>query len=264
MSKLPKPFSGPPPVEVPLPRAPLVRVIGQVMFSHVLGVLDPAKLAPFQERLSVDYPILDQENVQRIAIAPGNPPSVHQETIWRLQDIEKHWRVSLAPTFVALETPHYTRRTDFLARFGAVIESLEATLKPQLALRVGLRYISRVEGPALEKLGKLVRPEFVGPVGTAFGAAAQHLLTETLIATEEAMLLARWGKLPANTTIDPQAIEPAATDSWIHDLDLFKEQALPFDKVQLVSLLEALAKRQYAVFRYMVTSDYLKHYGGKP
>lgn len=264
MSKPTQPFSGPPPAEVPLERAPLVRVIGQVVFSHVLGVLEPAKLAPFQEQLRAAYPVLNQELVQRVAIAPGAPPAVHQETIWRLQDVEQRWRVSLAPTFVALETPRYTSRKDFLARLDAVISALEETLRPQLAQRVGLRYISRVEGSALSMLAELVRPEFVGPVGTPFGAAARHLLTETLVATEEAMLLARWGKMPANTTFDPQAIEPAVTDSWVHDLDLFKEQSTPFDKTQLMTLIEALAKRQYSVFRYMVTDAYLRHYGGTP
>ena len=264
MTKISPPFTGPPPPEVPLPRAPLVRVIAQVMFAPILGVLDPATLAPFQDRLRHDYPLLNRESVQHVVLNPGAAPAVQEETIWRLQDVAQSWRVSLAPTFIALETPRYTSRKDFLARLGAVLESLEVTLRPNLAQRVGLRYISRIEGDALARLADLVKPEFVGAVGTPFGDAAQHLLTETLITTEEAMLIARWGKLPANTTVDPQAIEPAATDSWIHDLDLFKPLVIPFAKATLMPLIEALAKRQYAVFRAMVTHAYLRHYGGTP
>ena len=189
---------------------------------------------------------------------------MRQETIWRLQDAAQSWRVSLAPTFVALETPRYTSRQDFLRRFTAIVEALEVTLKPQLTQRVGLRYISRIEREALHLLPNLLQPEFVGAVATPFGKAAQHLLTEAMIETDEAMLLARWGKLPPGATADPQAIEPIGTESWIHDLDLFKELSVPFVSAELITMLEALAKRQYAVFRFMVTDDYLRHYGGTP
>jgi uncharacterized protein (TIGR04255 family) len=261
--KLPKPFSGPPPAEVPLARAPLVRVIGQISFAPILGIPDPVVVAPFQERLRTTYPLLNKDIVQRIDIRPDNPASVQQETIWRFHDLERRWRMSLAPTFVALETPRYTSRRDFLTRLGDIIDALEQTLNPRFTQRIGLRYISRVEGEALPKLSEFVKPEFVGAVDTPFGHAAQYLVTESLIPTDEGMLSARWGKLPANATVDPHAIEPASTDSWVHDLDLFREEPGAFSKDELGPLLEAFAKRLYAVFRYMVTDTYLRYYGGE-
>ncbi len=264
MSNMINPFSGPPPVEVPLTRAPLVRVISQVMFTPILGIVNAAHIAPFQELLRADYPLLDQEFVQRIEITPNQQATVHQEAIWRFQDAEQRWRVSLAPTFVALDTAGYTSRRDFLDRLKMILAATEATLRPQLAQRVGLRYVSRVEGPAFKELSKLIQPAFAGAVATPFGQGAQHLLTESLVATEEGTLTARWGKLPPNMTFDPQTIVPTATESWIHDLDLFKDHRAPFHTAEINELLDAFAKRLYTVFRFMVTDEYLRHYGGNP
>ena len=263
MSDRTKPFTGPPPPEIHLSRAPLVRVIGQITFAPVLSIIEPASLAPFQERVRNVYPLLNQEAMQRIAITPGAPPVVQQDMIWRLHDAAQHWRMSLGTTFVALETPRYTSRADFLARLGVIIAALEQTIKPQITLRIGLRYISRIEGPALARLSEFIKPEFAGAVDTPFGHAAEHVLTESLITTDEGLLQARWGKLPANGTVDPQALEPVATESWIHDLDLSNDKPVPFSATDLAPVLERFAERLYAVFRFMVTEDYLRHYGGK-
>jgi uncharacterized protein (TIGR04255 family) len=263
MSNLVKPFSGSPPPEIPLPRAPLVRVIGQVMFSPVLGLAAPTTLAPFQERIRATYPFMDRETVQHIAFGQDGVPMLQQGIIWRFRNADQSWRLSVTPTFIALETETYTSRTDFLGRLSAVIQALEhTTLKPELTQRVGIRYVSRLEGEALTKLSTFIKPEFVGPIDTAMGHAV-HLLSESLIEIEEGMMTARWGKLPPNATIDPQAYVPIPSVSWFHDLDLFKDTQMAFSDATLAPLLEALAKRQYAVFRFMVTDAYLRHFGGK-
>ena len=46
---LPQPMSGPSPAEVPLPQAPLVRVIAQVRFPTILSIRNPDQVAAFQE-----------------------------------------------------------------------------------------------------------------------------------------------------------------------------------------------------------------------
>jgi uncharacterized protein (TIGR04255 family) len=263
MTELPAPFSGPPPAEVPLPRAPLVRVIGQISFHPILALREAATVAPFQERIRAEYPVLRPETVQRIEVAPSSAAKIEQETIWRFSDADQNWRVSLTPNFLALETPRYTSRTDFLRRLNVIITALQETVDPRLTLRIGLRYISRVEGDALSKLTRLIQPGFLGALDTAFGHAARHLLTESLLTTDEGMLTARWGKLPPHATVDPHAIEPIATASWIHDLDLFTEKPHTFNSTELMEVLEGFAKRLYAVFRSMVTDDYLTYYGGK-
>ena len=263
MSQLPAPFSGSPPAEVSLPRAPLVRVIAQVIFHPILAIRDPAAVAPFQERIRAQYPALQPETVQRIEIALNSTAKVEQETIWRFSDAAQHWRVSLAPNFLTLETPRYTSRKDFLGRLSTIIAALQETIDPKLTQRIGLRYISRVQDDALPNLAQFIKPGFLGALDTSFGQVAQHLLTESLLMTDEGMLTARWGKLPPHATTDPHAIEPIATPSWIHDLDLFTDKSHTFGAAELAPVFESFAERLYSVFRAMVTDDYLIFYGGK-
>ncbi|MGD8207441.1 MAG: TIGR04255 family protein, partial [Thiohalocapsa sp.] len=55
------PLTGPPPAEVPLSDAPLVRVIAQVRFPLVASVEKGDFIAPFQEAIRAEYPVLRPE-----------------------------------------------------------------------------------------------------------------------------------------------------------------------------------------------------------
>src|SRR5262249_53345171 len=110
------PLVAPPPAEVPLANAPLVRVIAQVRFPLVVAVEQREFIAPFQEAVRAKYPVLRQEQTQGVLLSPAGVASVPAQTAWRFSDIEGHWRVSLTPDFLALETTSYTSRSDFLSR----------------------------------------------------------------------------------------------------------------------------------------------------
>lgn len=264
MVQLPAPFSGPPPEEVALANPPLVRVISQITFPTLVKIAQPSELAPFQERIRAIYPLLTQEEIQHIEIQPAAVPRFQRDIIWRFSSADGKWRVSLTPSFIALETTAYVSRVDFIARLGVLATALQATIDPQLYLRVGLRYVNRIEGDALAKITSLIKPEVLGVLQTPFRDAAQHLITESVLLTEEGQLLARWGSLPAGSTIDPQAIEPLSVPSWVFDLDISATGQGPFETTAIVELLTAFAKRNYAVFRFVVTSEFLTFYGGKP
>jgi uncharacterized protein (TIGR04255 family) len=264
MPQLPKPFSGRPPADIPLARAPLVRVLTQIRFPSILAMGDASIVAPFQDRIRANYPLNNKDLVHRIEIgmASPEPAAVKAETIWRFQNREGHWRVSLAPNFLALETTRYTSRGDLLGRMADLTEALEQTLNPQITQRIGLRYINRIESDAVKDVHKLIEPEILGPQESVFGKAAQHMVTETLLQTEEgALMRARWGILPPNATIDPNAIEPVPGKSWVLDLDMYTEAQGDFTRAALIPKLESYAERIYAVFRYMITDDFLTHYG---
>jgi uncharacterized protein (TIGR04255 family) len=264
MVQLPAPFGGPPPDEVALPRPPLVRVIGQIVFPTLAKIAQPTALAPFQESIRSSYPVLTQEEVQHIEMQPTAAPRFQRDIIWRFSSADGNWRVSLSPSFVALETRAYTSRTEFVGRLMALATALQLTMDPQLYLRVGLRYINRMEGEALARIATLIKAEVLGVLQTPFKDAAQHLITESILRTDEGQLLARWGSLPANATVDPQAVEPIAAPSWVFDLDISATGQWPFEAAAIGDRLLAFAKRNYAVFRFVVKEDFLIYYGGKP
>ncbi len=263
---LPTPFSGPPPTEVPLTHAPLVRVLAQIKFPPIFNIAKPDTIAPFQELIRASYPLTQGNLLHTIQIAgPDNQPIVENIHIWRFEDKHHHWRASLAPDFLALETTRYTSRTEFLSRLATLIEALQTTLNPQITQRIGLRYIDRMQGEALNSISTLIKPEFLGPSESDYQSAAVHILTQALFNTEEgAQINARWGKLPAGATLDPMAIEPINEPSWVMDFDMFMESEQGFNAADLSPLLESFTKRLYAVFRSMVTNQFLEFYGGHP
>lgn len=264
------PLSGGPPAEVPLLSAPLARVIAQARFAPILAIRNPDKVASFQEAIRATYPILQEERFQQIAIGPLGLPPAREEVIWRFGDreMQPQWRVSLSADFVALETSAYASRAHFLSRFERVVQALEQSFKPAQCQRLGVRYIDRMEGDAVSRIAELIRPKILGIAlpnqepPLSLGAAVLHLMTEAAIAAQEGRITARWGSMPENATYDPNALEPIDEPSWILDLDMFTTAPVAFQSEVLASTAKAFAERIYAVFREMVTDEFLRFYGG--
>jgi uncharacterized protein (TIGR04255 family) len=257
------PLTGPPPREVPLPRAPLVRVIAQVRFPTILAVRQPDRMIGLQEAIHADYPELRPEQSQNVRIRPGREPEVESSVIWRFVDISGRWQAAIAQDFAALETEVYTSRDDFLSRFDKLIGAVEAALKPQLTTRLGLRYIDRLRDSAVENIGTMVRPEMLGLAGP-FRQRAQLVSGEALLDATEGRVRARWGLLPPKASFDPAAATPIDAASWMLDLDMFREERREFVSDALLAEVEAFAKRIYTIFRWAVTDDFLRYYGGRP
>jgi uncharacterized protein (TIGR04255 family) len=264
--KLPPPLGGPPPSEVSLPRAPLVRVLSQVRFPGILKIDNKDAVSGFQEAIRRDYPLFEQMAKQQIQvqIGPGGP-DVKQlpGNIWRFQDSAKDWRLSLDTESVSLEVHSYTSRKDFLARWTKVLEAIEDTFDPRIALRIGMRYIDRVSEKPLESIDQMVHTEILGFAKPPLREHVRHALSEATLEIEEGELLLRWGIMPAHTTIDPNLLPPVGELSWILDIDVSSGEQREFGHGQLGASFKALAERAYSVFRYMTTPKFLQTYGGQ-
>ncbi len=260
------------PTEVPLPNAPLERVIAQVRFPPILSVNKAEAVADFQEMLRAIYPHLQRDNIRNIEIEPNREPIVSDAVVWRFADRSDSatWRVSLGLDFVALETWSYHSRTDFLNRLATVLASVETCFTPAETQRLGLRYVDRIEGEAISKVSELVHSRVLGILQPHEGLldvlrqATVRSMTHAQFEAEEGAIQGRWGALPANTTFDVDALQPIPHASWVLDLDMFSRQILPFNSNELVSTAATFAKRIYSVFRLMVTDEFLRYYGGTP
>lgn len=257
------PFVAPLPVEVPLKDAPLVRVIVQLRFPEILSVEQRDFVAPFQEAIRSTYSVLRQEHTQGILLGSGGVAPAKPQVAWRFSDTGGHWRVSLTPEFLALETTKYVSRSDFFGRLKSLAEALDEHMKPGQLDRLGVRYIDRITGEAVDDIARLVRPEVRGITGTIAAAHAVHALSESMFELTDARVLARWGCLPPGATVDPAAIEPAKEKSWILDLDMFSATPMPFVVDRVVAEAQRYAERIYTVFRWAVTDNFLVRYGGK-
>jgi len=219
-------------------------------------------VAPFQKAIGSRYPVLRQEQMHALVFGLPGPGQMPFQTVWRFSDVESVWRVSLAPDFLALETTSYTNRADLLSRFAEVSSSLAEHVAPKVVDRLGVRYIDRLVGDAVTDIAKLVRPEVCGVAGTSLRTHVVHSITESIFKADSTQLLARWGSLPAGATVDPSAIEPINEPSWILDLDMFNVSPVPFSNERLLKDLAHFSERLYTFFRWAVTDEFLRRYGG--
>jgi uncharacterized protein (TIGR04255 family) len=234
------PLGGSPPPEVPLANAPLDRVIAQVQFSSVSRIEDRSYV------LSTNIP----------SISPKLRP------VWRFLDAEKNWRISLSSETISLEVKKYSSRTDFLYRWSEIIEAASTRFTPTLAVRVGLRYINRIKGDRIKDISTLVDQDFLGPLVSEFQDQVQHSISETALHVEEGNLLLRLGKLPKGGTIDPNLLEAISEESYFIDIDVSSAEQRQFVPSDLSDLFHRFAKREYAVFRKVVTAEFITSYGG--
>jgi uncharacterized protein (TIGR04255 family) len=256
------PFVAPVPSEVPLRNAPLVRVIAQLRFPEILSVEQRDFVAPFQEAIRKKYSVLRKEQTHGVLVGPSGVAPAKAHVAWRFSDSEGSWRVSLTPEFLALETTKYVSRADFLERLEFLAGVLDEHVEPGQLDRLGIRYIDRITGGAVDEIDRLVRPEIRGLAGTEAATHVIHSISESMFAVEDAQILARWGCLPPGATVDPAAVESVAEKSWILDLDMFTTDPSPFQVDRVVARARGFAERIYTVFRWAVTDEFLVRYGG--
>lgn len=256
------PLAGPPPEEVPLREAPLVRVLAQLRFPVVASVEKREFIAPFQEAIRSHYPALRPETSRSFGL---EGEGMRTTTLWRFRAADEHWQLTLAPDFLALDTTAYTSRDDFLERLELVLRALEEHVRPAVVDRFGLRYIDRVTGPALESLPDLLRTEVAGILRTPLAAHARHAIAENVFTLPDGsgQVTARWGMVPARATVDPGAVPPIDEPSWLLDLDAFQAETRAFDVAATVEQARGFAERIYSIFRWAVTDEFLRVYGAE-
>ena len=264
-STLSTPLTGPLPSEIPLPQAPLIRVLTQIKFPTILSIgTNESEVATFQEMIRSVYPILDREQgFQLVAGSPSTPPEVRSGVIWKFRDLKGHWQVTLTPDFVALEAFQYSSRADFSEHLENVLAAVQSTYAPSAALRVGVRYVDCIKPPHVDRIEDYFQPSVLGIHKTELGKAADVNMTECLLRAEEGQIQCRWGLLPAGASHDPGIPLPPEGKSWVLDLDMFSNEQMPFDAAELSEVVRTYSGRIYAVFRWMIKDEFLLAFGGK-
>jgi uncharacterized protein (TIGR04255 family) len=238
-------------------------VIGQVRFPPNLALAQPEEVSGFQKAIRRTYPVLSRIEMPDVSISSTGELKVSPATVWKFSDVQSQWDVAVSTTFVALETRSYTDRTDFMARLTTILEAANAEFSPQVATRVGLRYVNRITGAALDKLSALVRPEMQGMTSLPLGGMVKLTMTESQLELPDGSgkLALRHGLMPAHSTYDPGSLEPLPAPSWILDIDASKEASMTFDPTELSEVSRQFADWSYRLFRWVVTEQFLQEHG---
>jgi len=124
--------------EVPLPAAPLVKVLAQVRYPRPAGFSAAESIEPAQRALAGRYPINREGQSRNLVITPeGVTEQPGGGSVWTLQDLTAAWQVTLAEQFVAIETSSYESRTDFCNRLEELLSVVAKTLRPPIYDRLG-------------------------------------------------------------------------------------------------------------------------------
>lgn len=265
------PFSTEAPEYVHLPEAPIVRTLIQVRFPLFAGfATDEDRVAnQLAVALSEEYPRFSAGHEVALVLTPeGVTQQQGASKLWRFASADNRWQVSLGTTFLSLETSDYLRRSHFVARLMGAWNALSEIAQPPVVDRVGVRYVNQVTAAAhLDRLSELLRPEILGVAAVSrTGAAVRSALAEThfLIDGGEEFQ-ARWGLLPAGFTPDP-LIPATEGPNWILDMDASRTwlpagcAAGDFD---LEGTATSLAGRGYQFYRWAVTNQWLRAFGGE-
>jgi uncharacterized protein (TIGR04255 family) len=269
MSDRKAPLYGPPPIEVPLLRAPLASVLWQIRFPFQgTLVAKPNEFAPevvtaIQQELKSVYPIFQKQFGHTFEVSDGQSEVRENAGLWRFSSIDNNWHVSIARNFVSLQTHKYISRNDFVSRTGKVLAAIQKHLDPGAATRIGVRYVNRVGLDGLD-ICKMVRASAFGLFADReLQPAIQHSASEVLLTAEEGALMLRSLILPPNATHDPSVLASIPARSWAMDFDLYSEEPREFDLAALEQAISSYCKRIYAVFCWVVEDDFIEHFGGK-
>lgn len=262
------PFGDEPLDEVALPDVPLIAVVAQLRFPAIASVAREEFIGPFQEAIRTNYPVLRQEREVSMALTPrGLEAGADSDHVWRFLNKADTWRVSLAPSFVALDTTDYVDRAGFVERFRAVLVALAGSVAPATYDRFGLRYADRLvldDDNGTDALNVLVRPEIRGMSTSPLGQDAEliHTVSDAEFRLAGAVLHGRWGLLPPRAQLDPLHGDPVEQPSWLLDLDMYTNSPGDFAVEGVVGLAEEFANRIYRFFRWAVEPELLRRCGG--
>lgn len=250
------------PPDVLLEDAPLVRVLCQVRFSATPELVDDESERVLARLLAPYLPVRGM--VQGMVLPlPGFPDGAGKlEHMRTFEDAEGHWKASVAPDFIALETSRYRRRDDFLDMVRPVLEALTEVATPPRVNRVGMRYTDRIEDP--QGLSDLANPALLGILPElADSDVMENQVLQTLLvdSATSSKVQVRSLFLPPGTGFDP-SITPVPQRSWVLDIDAFTEQPRGWDADVLLDVIESLAKRAYQVFHWAATDEFRARFKG--
>lgn len=246
--------------ELVLRHSPLVRVVSQVQWPR-FGDFDlEAAASGLAPRISSDYPILEQARETEVTITPMGAQQHLAGVLHKFSALDGTWTVTLARTFLALETSAYVSHDDFISRLERVARSLSEVAPIRVWDRLGYRYTNRLSEPAdLERLTTYFDAAALGSVAIESSHSLVHSISEAVYSQDSSRLLVRSAHLPPGGTIDP-TIPVSDTTSWYLDLDAFEERRTDFTPEALSAAATRLARVAYSYFRSAITEEFVRRF----
>lgn len=255
-------------------RTPLILALCQVRYAPMLNVTNPIAVAPFQEAIIGDYPVLSQEqNVNVHVEGDLNRASVQHSsgsTSWRFTDTEDTWTVVLTTEFLTLETRSYSDFSEFLTRLKKVMTALAKSIRPSVGKRIGLRYVNEIRpgnSDGTSDWTSIIRPELLGALAIPqiAGFAKHSIQLIQLQGPSDIGVNIQHGSFPQGTVVTPRSDTEYLSDSfYLVDVDVyqeFKPGELYVKPKAICDFVEKYHEILSLLFRWSITEDYMATLG---
>lgn len=200
-------------------------------------------MAEFQRQLGIRYQLVpESEEVSPAGKAP--------DPLWLFEDRDRAWTASLTRGSIGLEAETYHDFDDFAAELERILSDAAAIFEPQTEVRLGVRYVNRIEDERLSKrgIGFFVNQSLASPVGSELGSELDHSLCELRFRERNTWLTLRHG------LIDP--------DVYLLDFDNFIEEEVDFSPPGIVHRVGEFHGLIERLFVWSLSPRYLKELKG--
>lgn len=257
---------------------PLVLALCQLRYNSVLNVTNASFVAPFQEALKDQYPIVTGSAVHpvglQIGVQPGEANLLQVQGspsfLWQFTDQDDNWKIVLAPDFLSIETRVYEHFNDFLFRLKKAVNALIQHIQPINGTRIGLRYLNEIRA-ANSNWSDIIRRELLGPIiiPELISNATQCSTFQQvqLRYSNEIGINFHYGLLQSGTTVAPRQSEERKLDQpfYLLDFDVFREFS-PHNPLLMNSEIICQQVEQYhrtisQLFYWSVTDQYISSLG---
>jgi len=251
---------------------PLVLALCQVRYTSVLNVTNASFVAPFQEAIKDQYPVVAANPIHEIGVQFGNSPGEanilqgNPSIQWQFTDQDDNWKIVLTPDFFSIETRVYEHFDDFLDRLRKALNALIQHIKPVSGIRIGLRYVNEIR-PSNIDWPHIIRRELLGPV------IVPELINNAIQFTAVQQIQLRYpneqgininhGLLPSGTIVAPRQGEEELLERpfYLLDFDAFHEFPPPKSFIMNLDVICRDVKKYHRdigrLFKWSVTEQYM-------
>ena len=207
---------------------------------------------------SDEFPVFEKSalNSWNLTVTPdGAGSTTTRQDGWVVASAARDITVTLLPSMVIVQNSNYERFSTGLAELlRRALEPFVAATNARVVNRIGLRYINRLaadEATSPEYWAEQVSPEFAGPMRGSMAHLIQGIHQQLQLRLDET----------AGARIQSGVFREAGADekySYLVDLDVYREQAIPFNPVHCANLTRQLNRTAFALFSQVLSQSFIE------
>lgn len=244
--------------------------------THLEGAAAEVRLIPAKTELSESdavhvweglgkdiLPVFDRQSMNLLSLtltATGHQQTQEKQDGWILASADRTLSVTLYPNLVAIQTTRYDHyRVSLGVPLARALALFVATTGSSVVNRIGLRFINRLQDPLADK------PEFwAAHIRDGFSGPLTGSLSRMVDATHQQTQIRLAESAAARIISGVFREEDGDRYSFLVDLDVFREQAFPYDEDLCANLAKQLNRTALSLFSQVVTPAYLDAMGSVP